>query len=120
MRSTPARTRMIDSDRQRQSTWTLVRPEQGLFRSSPPFSDPRRLYTDMLTFMEYIAQSRKMALPDTHTMLAMAGVSLESPDEEKTKRLMNWHKKRPIPSRTDGTRKPARPSPGGVLKPPVI
>jgi hypothetical protein len=43
----------------------------------------------MLTFMEFLAQSRRMALPDTHTMLAMVGVPLGFPDEEETQRLLN-------------------------------
>jgi hypothetical protein len=47
----------------------------------------------MQTFMEYIAQSRKIALPDTHTMLAMAGVPLGFPDEEETVRLLNRDRK---------------------------
>jgi hypothetical protein len=48
----------------------------------------------MLSFFEYIAQSRKVTLPDTHTMLSMAGVSLDVPNEEETKRLLNRDKKR--------------------------
>ena len=48
----------------------------------------------MLTFFEFIAQSRKMALPDTHTMLSIVGVPLDVPNEEETKRLLNREKKR--------------------------
>lgn len=48
----------------------------------------------MLTFMEYIARTGKMALPDTHTMLALAGVPLDFPDEEETQRLLNRDRKR--------------------------
>ena len=48
----------------------------------------------MLTFMEYIARSRRMSLPDTHTMLSMAGVGLDSPNEEETERLLDREKKR--------------------------
>ncbi len=48
----------------------------------------------MLTFMEYIARGRKTALPDTHTMLSMAGVGLDVPNEEETQRLLNREKKR--------------------------
>jgi len=48
----------------------------------------------MQSFYEYFAQSRKMTLPDTHTMLAMAGVPLGSPDEEETQRLLNRDRKR--------------------------
>lgn len=51
----------------------------------------------MQSFYEFIAQSRRMALPDTHTMLAKAGVPLGSPDEEDTARLLN----------RDGKRRPA-------------
>ena len=61
------------------------------------FADPshRRLDTGtMMSFFEFLAQSRKMALPDTHTLLAMAGVGLDVPNEEETKRLLNWEKKR--------------------------
>ncbi len=47
----------------------------------------------MLTFMEFLAQSRRMTLPDTHTMLAMAGVPLGFPDDEETQRLLNRDKK---------------------------
>ena len=47
----------------------------------------------MLTFYEYIARSRRMALPDSHTMLGMAGVPLGFPDEEETVRLLNRDKK---------------------------
>jgi hypothetical protein len=47
----------------------------------------------MLSFYEYIAKSRKMALPDSHTMLGMAGVPLGFPDEEETVRLLNRDKK---------------------------
>ena len=48
----------------------------------------------MQTFFEYLARSRKIALPDSHTMLAMAGVGLDVPNEEETKRLMNLDRKR--------------------------
>lgn len=47
----------------------------------------------MLNFFEYIAQSRRMALPDARTMLAMAGVPLGCPDEEETQRLLNRDRK---------------------------
>ena len=47
----------------------------------------------MKTFYEYIAGSRKVALPDTHTMLAKAGVPLGSPDEDDTARLLNRDRK---------------------------
>lgn len=58
------------------------------------FFSTRRLYTGMLSFYEYLAQSRKMSLPDTHTMLATAGVPLGFPDEEETLRLLNRDRKR--------------------------
>jgi hypothetical protein len=48
----------------------------------------------MLSFFEFIAQSRRMTLPDTDTMLAMAGVSLHTPNEEETERLLNTERKR--------------------------
>ena len=48
----------------------------------------------MQTFFEYLAQGRRMALPDTHTMLAKAGVPLGFPDEEETQRLLNRDRKR--------------------------
>ncbi len=48
----------------------------------------------MMSFFEYLAQSRKMVLPDSHTMLTMAGVDLDVPDEEETVRLLNRDKKR--------------------------
>ena len=48
----------------------------------------------MISFYEYIAQSRKMTLPDTHTMLAKAGVPLGFPDEEEMQRLLNRDRKR--------------------------
>ncbi len=48
----------------------------------------------MLSFFEYIAQSRRMALPDAHTMLAMSGIDLDSPNEEETQRLLNRQRKR--------------------------
>ena len=48
----------------------------------------------MQTFMEFLAQSRRVALPDTHTMLAKAGVPLGFPDEEETVRLLNRDKKK--------------------------
>jgi hypothetical protein len=47
----------------------------------------------MQSFYEFIAQGRRMALPDTHTMLAKAGVPLGSPDEEDTARLLNRDRK---------------------------
>ena len=43
----------------------------------------------MIDFFEYIAQSRRTALPDARTMLSMAGVGLDVPDEEETERLLN-------------------------------
>jgi hypothetical protein len=64
----------------------------------------------MLSFFEFIAQSRKMTLPDTHTMLAMAGVSLDVPNEEETKRLMNREKKRPVVPMISGNRKATAPA----------
>ena len=74
----------------------------------------------MMTFSEYIAQSRTMNLPDTHTMLSMAGVGLDSPDEEETKRMLNRDKKRPLAPRSGRTRK-AKPimALGGGSKPAV-
>ena len=57
-------------------------------------SGGRRLYTWMLTFMEYLARNRRVTLPDTHTMLSMVGVPLDVPNEEETKRLLNREKKR--------------------------
>lgn len=57
-------------------------------------SGRRRLYTGMIDFYEYIARSRRTALPDTHTMLSMVGVPLDVPNEEETKRLLNREKKR--------------------------
>lgn len=62
----------------------------------PPtsISSGRRLYTGMITFFEYIAQNRRTMLPDTLTMLSMAGVGLDSPNEEETKRLLNRDRKR--------------------------
>ncbi len=73
----------------------------------------------MQTFFEYIAQSRKMTLPDTHTMLSMAGVSLDVPNGEETERLLKRAKKRPIAPQSDGSRKATRPSPSNGLKPPA-
>ena len=35
-----------------------------------------------------------MTLPDSPTMLAMAGVGLDVPNDEETKRLLNLEKKR--------------------------
>jgi hypothetical protein len=55
---------------------------------------PSKTASVELSFYEYIAQSRKMALRDTHTLLAMAGVPLGFPDEEETVRLLNRDKKR--------------------------
>lgn len=49
----------------------------------------------MMSFYEYIAQDRKIRLPDAHTMLSMAGIGLDFPNEEETKRLLNSEKKRP-------------------------
>jgi hypothetical protein len=54
----------------------------------------RQLYTIMLSFFEYTARSRRTRLPDTQTMLAMAGVSLHTPNEEETERLLNRERKR--------------------------
>lgn len=48
----------------------------------------------MQSFYEYIAQSKRMTLPDTHTMLAKAGVPLGFPDEDETHRLLNRDRKR--------------------------
>jgi hypothetical protein len=48
----------------------------------------------MIDFFEYIAKSRKMTLPDAHTMLAKAGVPLGFPDGEETQRLLNRDRKR--------------------------
>ncbi|OJW10288.1 MAG: hypothetical protein BGO49_07005 [Planctomycetales bacterium 71-10] len=48
----------------------------------------------MIDFFEFIAQSRRMDLPDTHSMLARAGVPLGFPDEEDTARLLNKDRKR--------------------------
>jgi hypothetical protein len=68
----------------------------------------------MMSFFEYIAQSQKITLPDTHTMLSMAGVSLDVPNEEETKRLLNRDKKRlPPPEKVSPRRsiaKSGRPS----------
>ncbi len=47
----------------------------------------------MQSFYEYIAQSRKTALPDAHTMLSMAGVGLDVPNQEETERLLNRDRK---------------------------
>lgn len=47
----------------------------------------------MLSFFEYIATSRRMALPDAHTMLGQAGVPLASPGKEETQRLLNRDRK---------------------------
>lgn len=47
----------------------------------------------MQSFYEYIAQSRKTALPDAHTMLSMAGVGLDVPNDEETERLLNRDRK---------------------------
>ena len=60
---------------------------------SSPKMDLRLLYNGMQTFYEYIATSRRMRLPDTHTILAMIGVPLDFPDEEETARLLNRDKK---------------------------
>ncbi len=48
----------------------------------------------MMCFFEYLAEIRKMALSDTHTMLGMAGVPLGFPDEEETQRLLSRDRKR--------------------------
>ncbi len=47
----------------------------------------------MQSFYEFLAQSRRMALPDARTMLSMAGVPLSFPDEEETERLLNRDRK---------------------------
>lgn len=65
----------------------------GLVRVLTDVSRPSAAIYGMMTFMEYIAKSRKMTLPDAHTMLAMAGVGLDSPNEEETERLLNRDKK---------------------------
>jgi hypothetical protein len=70
----------------------------------------------MLSFYEYIAQSRKMTLLDTHTMLSMAGVDLDAPNGEETKRLLNREKKRPITPTNGGPRKATRLSQAGGSK----
>ncbi len=48
----------------------------------------------MMSFFEYLARNGKMALPDSHKMLALAGVGLDVPNEEETKRLLNLDRKR--------------------------
>ena len=48
----------------------------------------------MMSFFEYLARNGKMALPDSHAMLAKAGVGLDVPNEEETKRLLNLDRKR--------------------------
>jgi hypothetical protein len=71
----------------------------------------------MQTFMEYIAQSRKMALPDTHTMLAMAGVPLGFPDAEETRRLLHRDKKqRPAGGKDHKTILPLDSQPAATAK----
>jgi hypothetical protein len=71
----------------------------------------------MLSFFEFIEQSQTMTLPDTHVMLAMAGVSLDVPNEEETKRLLNRAKKRPIAPRSDGNRKATAPASPQQVRP---
>jgi hypothetical protein len=78
-----------------------------------------RLYPVMIDFFEYIARSRKMTLPDTHTMLSMAGVPLDVPDEEQTKWLLNLDRKRNPAPMSGGTRKTTPPLLGGRLKAPA-
>jgi hypothetical protein len=73
----------------------------------------------MIDFFEYLARSRRMALPDTHTMLAKAGVPLGFPDEEETERLLNRDRKRPIAPMTGGPRKANHPSLNRGHKAPV-
>ena len=73
----------------------------------------------MQSFYEYIARSRKMTLPDTHTMLAKAGVPLGFLDEEETERLLNRDRKRPIAPMAGGPRKATHPSLNRGLKAPV-
>jgi hypothetical protein len=75
----------------------------------------------MKSFYEYVAGQLGVRLPDTHTMLAMAGISLDTPDEEETRRLLNRARKGyPISPQPVGTRKANhRPSGGGVNSNPV-
>ena len=64
-----------------------------MYGLSPPIlRRPAAIYR-MLTFYEFIATSRRMALPDPHTILAMIGVPLSFPDEEETERLLNRDRK---------------------------
>ena len=60
-----------------------------------------------------------MTLPPADKMLSMAGVGLDSPSEEKTKRMLNRDRKRPIAPMTGGPRKANQPSLVGRLKAPV-
>jgi hypothetical protein len=71
----------------------------------------------MISFYEYVAGQLGTRLPDTHTMLSMAGVSLESPDEEDTERLLNRARKRPVPQRPGGNAYPATKAPGNPARP---
>jgi hypothetical protein len=72
----------------------------------------------MIDFYEYIARSRKMTLPDTHTMLSMAGLPLDVPNEEETKKLLNRDKRQHTPM-NGNTRKMTPLSLGGRLKAPA-
>lgn len=47
----------------------------------------------MMSFMEFLAQSRKMAMPDARTMLAKAGIDLHGPHEIEVMRLVKAMKK---------------------------
>ena len=91
----------------------------GRHPTATVLSGGRRLYTGMIDFYEYIARSRKRALPDTHTMLSMAGVPLDVPNEEETKRLLNRDKKRNPAPLDGGTRNTTTPLPGALLKAPT-
>jgi hypothetical protein len=70
----------------------------------------------MKSFYEYVSGQLGVGLPDTHTMLAMAGISLDTPDEEQTKRLLNRARKGyPTPPQPGGTRKASRRHSGGGM-----
>ena len=48
----------------------------------------------MLTFMEYLEQHRGRGLPDTRTMMQLAGVSLHTPNKKQMKRAVERAKDR--------------------------
>ena len=48
----------------------------------------------MLTFVEYLEWRCRTVLPDTHTMMKLAGVSLHTPSKKQMKRALDRAKGR--------------------------